>query len=428
MSEAKAKWSADGSSIPSIDIHTEAKHQIIEEYVENLIITLYGKARYGETTFTFIDGFCGGGIYQKDNNYWEGSPIRIMKAVRSGYLKSKRQLTLNVKFIFIDNKKAHLSCLKYHSMSKFGFGKLIDEQLHEFNSEFGKLVEQCEFITDEFEAQVSYCALTVSRRKGHSFFLLDPFGWSDISMKSIRTINSIPGSEILYTYMIRELKRFVLGKHGKEAITFNKLLEAKNYYESVNLKRLNEIDEQRYLRNESLRLFREKGKVQYAHTFSLIPKGYIVVLYYLMHFSQNLTALQVMRETLWKYNGLSHLFEFEVYGFGIKTVDEYKRDEKLDFPIEGTLDNFEACIDILDKDLGSIIRGNYEGNYFRQICHNSIQQNPASKKHYKYYINRLLKDKEIEIIRNGKIVKGEKIDIRNNDIIRGTGNKQLYFF
>jgi hypothetical protein len=92
MSEAQAKWSADGSSIPSIDIHTEAKHQILEEYIENLIITLYGKARYGETTFTFIDGFCGGGIYQKDHNYWEGSPIRIMKAVRSGYLKSKRKL------------------------------------------------------------------------------------------------------------------------------------------------------------------------------------------------------------------------------------------------------------------------------------------------------------------------------------------------
>jgi three-Cys-motif partner protein len=398
MSEAQAKWSADGSSIPSIDIHTEAKHQILEEYIENLIITLYGKARYGETTFTFIDGFCGGGIYQKDHNYWEGSPIRIMKAVRSGYLKSKRKLTLNVKFIFIDNKKAHLSCLKNYSMDKFGFGELIDEQPHDFNSELGKLVEQCEFILDEFEAKVAYCTYTVSRRKGHSFFLLDPFGWSDISMSSIRTINSLPGSEILYTYMIRELKRFIIGKHGKDAITFNRLLEADGYYESVNLKRLNEIDEQRYLRNESLRLFREKGKVQYAHTFSLIPKGYIVVLYYLMHFSQNLTALQVMRETLWKYNGLYHLFEFEVYGFGIKTVDEYKKDRRLDFSIEGTLDNFESCIDILEKDLGSIIRENHEGNYFSKICHDTIQLNPASKKHYKYYINRLLRDKEIEIL------------------------------
>ncbi|NEP10706.1 MAG: hypothetical protein F6K14_10915 [Symploca sp. SIO2C1] len=67
MSKAQAKWSADGSYVPPIDVHTEAKHQIIEEYIENLIITLVGKARYGERTFTFIDGFCGGGIYKKDN-------------------------------------------------------------------------------------------------------------------------------------------------------------------------------------------------------------------------------------------------------------------------------------------------------------------------------------------------------------------------
>jgi hypothetical protein len=50
-------WSADGSSIPTIDPHTKAKHLIIEKYVEDLIFTLYGKARRGVDTFTFIDGF-----------------------------------------------------------------------------------------------------------------------------------------------------------------------------------------------------------------------------------------------------------------------------------------------------------------------------------------------------------------------------------
>jgi len=429
MSKAQAKWSADGSYIPAIDIHTEAKHQIIEEYIENLIFTLVKKSQYGARTFTVIDGFCGGGIYKKDDNYWAGSPIRIIKAVRSGYLKSKRKFTLNIKFIFIDTEKAHLNCLKNYSMEQFGLGELIDERPHEFNSEFGKLVEQCEFISDEFENQVKYCIYTVSQRKGHSFFLLDPFCWSDISMNSIRAINSLSGSEILYTYMIKRLKRFVIGKQGRDSIKFNKLLEAEGYYESVDLKRLSNVDEQRYLRNESLRLFRDKGKVKYAHTFSLIPQGHIVVLYYLMHFSQNLTALQVMREALWKYNGLYHLFEFEVYGFGIKTVDEYKEQSgKLDFSIEGTFNNFQDCIDILDKNLGSIIRGNYEGNSFRKICSDTIQLNPASRKHYEYYINRLLKDKEIEILRNGKIIKGKNPKIQNKDIIRATGNKQIYLF
>ncbi|HBE18060.1 MAG TPA: hypothetical protein DEG17_12120 [Cyanobacteria bacterium UBA11149] len=34
MSKAQAKWSADGSVIPSINPHTKAKHLIIEKYIE----------------------------------------------------------------------------------------------------------------------------------------------------------------------------------------------------------------------------------------------------------------------------------------------------------------------------------------------------------------------------------------------------------
>ncbi|MEP0750612.1 three-Cys-motif partner protein TcmP [Trichocoleus sp. Lan] len=432
MSGSQAKWSADGSYIHPLDTHTKAKHQILEEYIENLIITLYGKGRYGETTFTFIDGFCGGGMYDdKDNNTeWQGSPLRIIKAVREGYKKSRRQYPLNVNFIFIDNKQDHLDCLRNYSMPKAGFGNLVDSLSHEFKcDEFESLlVEKCEFRCGEFEDLVNWCVFTVSARKGHSFFLLDPFGWTDISMASIRLINSITGSEILYTYMIRDLKRFVIGKHGRDTATFNRILEADGYYESVNLKSLDEPAEQRYLRNESLRLFREKGKAKYAHTFSLIPKGYIVVIYYLMHFSQNLTALQVMKDTLWKYNNLCHLFEFEVYGFGLKTVDHYKQSPKLDFYIEGTIDSHNACIETLDREIGQLIRSNYEGTQFRQICNDTMQQNPANKKHYEYYFNRLRRDKEIEVVRKGKIIRGEKIELQNSDIIRGTGNKQIYLF
>ena len=125
----------------------------------------------------------------------------MIKAVREGYKKSNRQLPLDVKFIFIDKKQAHLDCLKKHSMPKAGLGELVDERLHEFEGEFGKQLEQCEFKCGEFENLVNECVFQIDIRKGHSFFLLDPFGWTDVSMGSIRKINSLKGSEILYTYM-----------------------------------------------------------------------------------------------------------------------------------------------------------------------------------------------------------------------------------
>lgn len=106
----KKGWSANGQEMPDIDPHTQAKHRIIERYIKNMIITLYGKTFYGETTFTFIDGFCGGGIYEnkEKNEKWYGSPIRIIQAVREGFYESKRKYDLNVKYIFIDHKSSHL--------------------------------------------------------------------------------------------------------------------------------------------------------------------------------------------------------------------------------------------------------------------------------------------------------------------------------
>ena len=237
----------------------------------------------------------------KDNKtLWEGSPLRIIKAVREGYNKSGRKYPINVKYIFIDKKRSHLDCLKTYSMQKAGLGELVDEQQHEFQGKFGKLVEECQFQKGEFEDLVDCCVFTVDIRKGHSLFILDPFGWSDVSMSSIRKINSLKGSEILYTYMINDIKRFELGKPGKDRTTLNRVLEADGYYDSVNFQELDKLGQQLFLRNQSLKLFRDRGNTRYAYTFSVIPKGHTIVLYYLMHLSQNLTALQVMKSTLWK--------------------------------------------------------------------------------------------------------------------------------
>ena len=119
---SRVEWSADGKNLPTVDPHTKAKHRILEEYIENLVMTLYGKGRYGVTTFTFVDAFCGGGMYRdpEAQEEWDGSPIRIIRAVRRGYERSRRQYPLNVKYIFIDSDKAHLDCLKNYSLPKAG--------------------------------------------------------------------------------------------------------------------------------------------------------------------------------------------------------------------------------------------------------------------------------------------------------------------
>ena len=429
VSGAQANWSADGSYLPPIHPHTKSKHKILEKYLENLILTLCGKGRYGEKTFTFIDGFCGGGMYEdSDNNTeWEGSPIKIIKAIRAGYRKSKRKYTLNVKYIFIDKDKQHLNCLKNYSMPKAGLGELIDANPHEFKTEYGTLVEECEFRIGEFEDLVNECVFKVDIRKGHSLFFLDPFGWNDVSMESIKKITSLNKSEVLYTYMIDYIKRFVIGKHGKEQITFNRLLEADGYYESANLKNLDRVGEQCYLRNESMRLFRDKGKAKYVFTFSLIPTGDVRVLYYLLHLSNNLTALEVIKESFWQENNLDYQYYFDLYGHGFKTAEFYEEGQ-LSPKFDITKNNYDFCIDKLDRDLGKIIYNNPDGIRYRDLCDLTMELNPASREHYRSYIKRLKNEQEIEIVREGKSVTSSNIILQKDDIIKLSKFKQLSFF
>jgi three-Cys-motif partner protein len=89
VSNSYPKWAVDGQEIPDIEPHTKTKHLLIEQYVSDLIYTLFGTGLRGVTNFTFIDGFCGGGIYNDKDSHtcWVGSPIRLINAVRQGYLK-----------------------------------------------------------------------------------------------------------------------------------------------------------------------------------------------------------------------------------------------------------------------------------------------------------------------------------------------------
>jgi three-Cys-motif partner protein len=217
---SKLFWSPNGSSIPTIDPHTKAKHFIIEKYVEDLIATLYGKGRRGVDTFTFVDGFCGGGIYEdreSENSEWFGSPIRLIRAVQAGYKKANREYPINLKFIFIDSKHNHIDCLKNYVMPKAGLEQFARS-------------EQCEFICGNFEDYVNYCVITADNRGGHSFFLLDPQGWTDVSMQSLRKITGMRKSEILYTFMIDYIIRFISERDGNLKNGFEKILEANGYF------------------------------------------------------------------------------------------------------------------------------------------------------------------------------------------------------
>jgi three-Cys-motif partner protein len=408
-------WSADGSLIPVIDPHTKAKHLIIEKYVEDLIITLYGKGRRGVDTFTFIDGFCGGGIYEdpESQDKWFGSPVRLIKAVKAGYEKAKRAYPINLKFIFIDSKQNHLDCLRNQVMPQAGLEEIAKSDI-------------CEFYCGSFESYVDYCVLTADLRKGHSFFLLDPQGWTDVSIQSIRKITSMKKSEILYTFMIDPIIRFIAQRDQNLRRGFEDILEADGYYQQADPSQINSIGMQCYIREESMRVFREKGKAKRVFSFAAVPKGDTRVFYYLLHISKNLTALEVMKDSFWEENTLGYEYFFNVYGHGFRTLDYYERNQtRLRFDIDKSKD--QECIDMLDRDLGRILESHPDGIMYREVSEKTMELNPARRSHYDKYINQLREDQLIEVVHDGKVITGKSPKLGRKDIIRRSRVTQLFF-
>ncbi|RZM82139.1 three-Cys-motif partner protein TcmP [Leptolyngbya iicbica LK] len=445
MGRSKLHWSADGNQMPIISPHTLAKHQILSEYIEHLILTLYGKVYpRGVETFTLIDGFCGGGIYEEEaaQKKLKGSPILMIEAVRKAFRQAKKRQSLNVRYVFVDAGKEHVQCLKNHSMSYWGLENLIDGEKHLTQGEESTLTEQCEFIIGDFEKCSDYCITIASLRKGHSFFLLDPAGWDDVSVATMRKINDTPGSEILYTHMIGQLKRFVIGKYGKNKEKFERTLEGEGYYKKSNLESLDRVGEQMYLRNETARLFREKGfshlnpHKKHLITFALIPRGKTQVLYYLIHMSRHITALEVIKERFCESNSLDYQYQYEVYGYGFRTFDITKSKGQLllepslyeeeystlTINVDREHKDWRLFIKKFDEQIADLIYQNQDGITFMEICQKIGQFNPASRNMYEQYINFLRDNGDVEVLNSkGEILTQKTVRLRRRDVIRVSG-------
>ncbi len=397
-------WSADGTLLLELQPHTKAKHQLLSEYIKNWIDTLCSKNRWREAKVTLIDGFCGGGLYRDGNSFWEGSPIKMIRMLEEGYRivreeRSKPYYQLHFKFIFIDKQQEHIDCLRK---------QIVDANLgHYLDS------GRCQLICQKFEKAVDECISQA--RGGHSFFLLDPFGIDDVSMNSIRKILELGNSEILWTYMVQHLLRLlpqnqINGKTIKRRV-IQDILEAENYYNYKYYKQLETTKTitaaQQYLKNQSLRLIRNQGRVKYLYPFALMENKN-TVLYYLVHLANDPKAIEVMKYSTWKYNNLEYRYHYDSYGVGFRDIEYYEQNLKF---CDVDEDNLNLCLEDLSKTILPLIYGSENGLTLFEIQNKILEATPATFEHLISLINELRKFNELEVIKtNGKGFGGYKID------------------
>lgn len=403
-------WTADGSHLPAVSLHTKAKHRVLEDYVEAWVNTLVGHGKFGVKTITIVDGFCGGGIYQDGDHLWEGSSLRIIRKVQEAFQKIKLRKPwqeLDFEFIFIDKDKEHTACLELQ-LKNAGFEEYLK-------------TGQCKIITGKFENKLSYCIERIQERRGYSFFFLDPFGL-DVNLSSVRKILSLGRSEILLNYMLQGLVRLIRHRDSRYKKVFQQL-DADDYYRDIPSTNEDFRLRQALLRDETLKLFRQEGQAPFAHTFALMnqPRA---TLYYLVHLSSNPTALSVMKEVTWAQNNLEYQYHYGIYGVGYRSLDALERNLHV-YDIQP--ENIQYCVkDLSERIMEYISQGDEKDDLsFGSVYCSTFQENPATKQLYIDVINRFQDEGEIIAVRDGKETRSRRIQPK--DILRKAKEKQLFF-
>ena len=186
-----------GRPLPQLGGHSVAKHDIYSIYVDRYVATLTKRHVQSQLKLTIVDGFCGGGLYERDGRVVDGSPLRLLSAIdqaRAVLLARRSDFDLDVDFVFIDESRSHIAFLNEQLVAR-GYGSLIQS---------GKI----RLIARTFEEAIPD-VITAIRKKGrahHSLFFLDQYGWSDVKLATVRRImGELTNPEVILTFMVDSL-------------------------------------------------------------------------------------------------------------------------------------------------------------------------------------------------------------------------------
>lgn len=303
---SEKKWNNVPFITWSCGEQTKIKHKVLEYYLPQWlkILSSWNKK------INYIDGFGGIGAYHSNEDIVAkkyttkhyGSPISSIKSIVD--LKKQKKLDI-ANVLIIDEKGRNLDNIK--KIIKY---EMID--IREIN---------IDFITGDFDKNINIL-LDKVENLAPTFFLIDPFGYSQIKSKTLKRIMQHKHSEILLTFMYNAIQRWLdypcLESHFTDLFGSN---EWKNY-----------IDERTIEKEQALvNLFRfhckEFSNFVYPYRLSFPDKN--MPFYYLFHLCNHRRGCILMKNSFAKFN--SGDLEYKGKTHGQLSLNLFADDEKRDW-------------------------------------------------------------------------------------------------
>ncbi|MFY9259135.1 MAG: three-Cys-motif partner protein TcmP [Gallionella sp.] len=405
-SDNKYFWQV-GYPPPIVDRHSQTKHQIVEEYVRRYVLKLMAQAHIPELRLSLIDGFCGGGCYRtEDGGLTDGSPLRMMRAVREArmHLNQDRRTprTVDVEYFFVDILHETTNYLKYWLNGKMQENAI---DLADF--------QKVEIVTNSFFEVLPDIAHKIQRRKmgEHAIFVLDQYSYKDVPIPQIaRILQTIKGAEIIMTFNVDNLITYLADRAANRKPLENIGLDKYIPWEKIKeFKATHKQGWRRVLQRHLAHGIKSESGAQFMTLFFVKPHGTNSWGYWLIHLSNRYRAHEVMKSLHWEHaTDFGHELEPGVFEFG------YDANKDTDYTGQKTFEfgesSKQACIDGVSEHFGKQIFALDKPIRIGELFQGCVSESTAAENHLMTATKQLHTAKNIIVVsKDGCIRRPSKI-------------------
>ncbi|MBA7699489.1 hypothetical protein ES703_108186 [subsurface metagenome] len=349
--------------------HTKVKHVLLEKYL-TAWIPILGKRN---PKICYFDGFAGKGEYIDGTL---GSPLIALEVA-----DSLSQYFGELICFFIEKDPENFRNLE----------RVLEmEQPKIRNWKKIKIIKE----NDEFANVINGIFKYLEKGKSilvPSFFFVDPFGYSGIPFEVIKKILSNPKTEVFFTFMIRDITRFL--KHPRLEETFTILFGTGEWKEMIGLP-----NQEKALIDLYRRQLHEAANIKYGLHFRVFESKRLKTLYYLIHANNNFKGHSIMKNVMFNQSALGS-FAY----LGPRDISERSQLRLFDINDIGQLKEY-----LLEKFKDETLT--YD-EVQERACHPWYDEPPYIDRHYRKALKELEKERRIKVER----VTSKKTGLKGED-------------
>lgn len=416
MSGDKYDWIV-GAAPPPLEAHSEAKHAVFRSYVRRYIEVLTSDPRHDALNLTLVDGFAGGGEYLLGGELRPGSPLILLEEVACAQAQFNARRTkpfaLKAEFIFVERKEQSFEYLD-RTIRNSAYGSEVGKTIH--------------LVKDDFQNVLPTIIDQVRKRgRAHrSIFVLDQYGYSDVSLETIRSIlASLENPEIILTFYVDYLVDFLGENEGFLKGILPVELGVADVRDMLGMKPDREA---RWLIQNFLyrHLMARTGAPYYTCFFVKSPASYKS--YWLVHISKHPKARDEMAVRHWAMS--NHFIHHGRAGLRMLGFDPEQAIEQI--PLDFVFDDDAAARSrtalltelpplIFDPGLGNGAPPTLE-RLFTRVCN----ETPATTRLISDVLAELRADKEVEILTRDNRPRPRSTKFEWTDVIVPARQRSLF--